>query len=189
MRRGLLRGRASARRRHRPRSRGARAAVPAWVSRPGRAQRSRRRARALSRSGSRRHARWPDVGRVARPRARQHVRLLAADRAGGEGGLMRRRPLTIAAIVFLLFALTPASARADGIANKIDPVLLQRTQADATALLPVIVEMQQPTGGLTNLDRAQQAMDALRANGTAVGGLTIIDAAAGFAAAPGIQAL
>ena len=102
---------------------------------------------------------------------------------------MRRRALTIATVVVLLLTLTPAVARADGLTDKIDPVLQQRMQADPTALLPVIVEMQQPTGALTNVDRAQQAMDVLRANGTAAGALTIIDAAAGFAAAPGIDAL
>src|SRR5207249_5191562 len=55
-----------------------------------------------------------------------------------------------------------------------------------------IVEMQQPAApfvGTPNVDRANQALDLLRQYGTPVAGLSLIDSAAGFANADGINAL
>ncbi|HYL54506.1 MAG TPA: S8 family peptidase [Gemmatimonadales bacterium] len=77
-------------------------------------------------------------------------------------------------------------------ANKIDPALLALMQADPQKLLPVIVEMQQalpPFSGAPNVDRALEALDLLRFNGVPAVALSLIDGAAGFANAAGIDAL
>jgi serine protease AprX len=95
----------------------------------------------------------------------------------------------------LLLAVVPISptARAEsGLQNKIDPALQTRMQANPLALLPIIVEMEPATGpttGAANVDRANAAMDLLRLYGTPVAGLALIDSAAGFANAAGIEAL
>jgi serine protease AprX len=103
---------------------------------------------------------------------------------------VRRRPIVIAFALALLVSLVPAPIYAvGGVEAKIDPALLQRMRADPTALLPVIVEMEHPASGSSNAVRAGEAVDLLGANGTAVGGLTIIDSAAGFANATGIEAM
>ena len=47
---------------------------------------------------------------------------------------MARRAFAVATVVALLLSLHPIGARADGLSDKIDPVLLQRMQADPTAL-------------------------------------------------------
>src|SRR5213592_2957715 len=78
------------------------------------------------------------------------------------------------------------------ITDKIDPALLALMQADPQRLLPVIVEMQAPLPpffGAPNVDRALEALDLLRFNGVAVAPLSLIDSAAGFANAAGIDAL
>ncbi len=78
------------------------------------------------------------------------------------------------------------------IADKIDPALLALMAADPQRLLPVIVEMLQPLPpfiGAPNVDRALEALDLLRFNGVAVAPLSLIDSAAGFANAAGIDAL
>src|SRR5258706_301181 len=78
------------------------------------------------------------------------------------------------------------------IADKIDPALLALMAADPQRLLPVIVEMQEPLPpfiGAPNVDRALEALDLLRFNGVAVAPLSLIDSAAGFANAAGIDAL
>ena len=90
----------------------------------------------------------------------------------------------------LLFASVPMPSRAEeGAAGKIDPALASLMTANPNALRPIIVEMQPPPSNSTNLARANEALDLLRANGQAVGGLAIIDSAAGFADATGINAL
>ncbi len=79
-----------------------------------------------------------------------------------------------------------------GIDSKIDPALLDLMAADPQKLLPVIVEMQAPVPpfiGAPNVDRALEALDLLRFNGVAVAPLSLIDSAAGFANAAGIDAL
>src|SRR5438094_2356267 len=108
----------------------------------------------------------------------------------------RRRLLGIScALVALALALLPAASpvRAQSVAaEKIDPALRDLMQADPLALLPVIVEMQPPVApfvGAPNVDRALGALDLLRQNGIPVAALSLIDAAAGFANAAGINAL
>jgi serine protease AprX len=121
---------------------------------------------------------------------------------------MKRRPLCIScALVVLALALGPAMspARAQLLlpapppvgtqslnADKIDPALLALMQADPQKLLPVIVEMQQalpPFSSTPNVDRALEALDLLRFNGVPAVALSLIDGAAGFANAAGIDAL
>jgi serine protease AprX len=88
-------------------------------------------------------------------------------------------------------ALVPAAPPA-GIADKIDPALRDLMAADPQKLLPVIVEMQHPLapfGGAPNVDRALAALDLLRQNGIPVAALSLIDGAAGFANAAGINAV
>src|SRR5216117_3063270 len=78
------------------------------------------------------------------------------------------------------------------ITDKIAPALLALMQADPQRLLPVIVEMQAPLPpffGAPNVDRALEALDLLRFNGVAVAPLSLLDSAAGFANAAGIDAL
>ena len=111
---------------------------------------------------------------------------------------MRSRKLVALswALVLVTLALGPTAppARAesaDGSA-KIDPALRALMQARPLALLPVIVEMQPPAppfSATANVDLANQALDLLRLNGTAVAGLALIDAAAGFASPAGINAI
>jgi serine protease AprX len=100
------------------------------------------------------------------------------------------------ALLLVTLALGPTAppARADSSdgSAKIDPALRALMQARPLSPLPVIVEMQPPAPPFTataNVDRANEALDLLRLNGTAVARLALIDAAAGFATAPGIQAI
>ena len=76
--------------------------------------------------------------------------------------------------------------------DKIDPALRALMQANPLALLPVIVEMQQPSLPFVsppNIGRALEALDLLRAFGIPVAALSLIDGAAGFANAAGIDAM
>jgi serine protease AprX len=92
-------------------------------------------------------------------------------------------------------ALAPAASPLRAqliIEDKVDPALRALMAVDSQRLLPVIVEMQQPLPpfiGAPNVDRALEALDLLRLNGVAVAPLSLIDAAAGFANATGIEAL
>src|SRR5216117_2537292 len=108
----------------------------------------------------------------------------------------RRHLLGIScALVALALALLPAASpvRAQSVAaEKIDPALRDLMQADPLALLPVIVEMQHPVTpfvGAPNVDRALGALDLLRQYGIPVAALSLIDGAAGFANAAGIDAV
>src|SRR6266540_6556751 len=110
--------------------------------------------------------------------------------------MRRRRLLGIScALVALALALGPAapSAHAQLIGeDKVDPALRDLMQANPLALLPVIVEMQQPLPPFTaapNVGRALEALDLLRLYGVPVAALSLIDSAAGFANAAGIDAL
>jgi serine protease AprX len=110
--------------------------------------------------------------------------------------MKRRRVIGIGCVlVTLALVLLPTAppARAESAApEKIDPALLALMQAHPLSLLPVIVEMQQPAApfvGAANVNRANEALDLLRLYGTPVAGLALIDSAAGFANAPGIQAI
>jgi serine protease AprX len=124
---------------------------------------------------------------------------------------MRRRLFGIScALAVLALALGPAvsPARAQSlvpapppvivpaplvsIADKIDPALRELMQANPLAQLPVIVEMQPPLPpfiGAPNVNRALEALDLLRLYGVPVAALSLIDSAAGFANAAGIDAL
>ena len=108
----------------------------------------------------------------------------------------RRRLLGIScALVALALALVPAASpvRAQSVTDeKIDPALRDLMTATPQKLLPVIVEVQHPLAPFVsapNVDRAQAALDLLRQNGVPVAALSLIDAAAGFANAAGINAL
>ncbi len=110
--------------------------------------------------------------------------------------MRRRRLLGIGcALVALALALGPAapSAHAQLIAgDKVDPALRTLMQANPLALLPVIVEMQEPLPpfiGAPNVNLALEALDLLRLYGVPVAALSLIDSAAGFANAAGIEAL
>src|SRR2546425_11718550 len=75
---------------------------------------------------------------------------------------------------------------------KIDPALRALMQANPQALLPVIVEMEHPVApfvGAPNVARALGALDLLRQYGIPVAALSLIDGAAGFANAAGINAM
>jgi serine protease AprX len=75
---------------------------------------------------------------------------------------------------------------------KIAPALQAAMTANPTALLPVIVEMNEatvPFGTTPNLYLAQEAVTLLQTYGQVVGALPIIDGAAGYANAAGIQAM
>jgi serine protease AprX len=79
-----------------------------------------------------------------------------------------------------------------GIEDKIDPALRALMAADPQKLLPVIVEMQPPLSpflGAANVNRALEALGLLRLYGIPVAALSLIDAAAGFANAAGIDAV
>ena len=110
---------------------------------------------------------------------------------------MRCSRLIAMSSVVLVLALSLAVPRSSALAetlpqDKIDPALRARFQADPQAVLPVIVEMQHPDApfaGAPNVDRANQALDLLRQYGTPVAGLSLIDSAAGFANASGVDAL
>jgi len=76
--------------------------------------------------------------------------------------------------------------------NKIDPALRDLMQANPLALLPVIVEMEHPLlpfVGAPNVGRALEALGLLRVFGIPVAALSLIDGAAGFANAAGIDAI
>src|SRR5437867_2140479 len=110
--------------------------------------------------------------------------------------MRRRRVIGIGCVlVTLALVLLPTAppARAESAApDKIDPALSALMQAHPLSLLPVIDEMQQPAVpfvGVTNVNRANEALDLLRLYGTPVAGLALIDSAAGFANAPGIEAI
>ena len=82
---------------------------------------------------------------------------------------MRRRRLSSIVCAVLLLAASLAGpawpARADATPqDKIDPALQVRMAADPHAVLPIIVEMQEPAApfvGTPNVDRANQALDLL----------------------------
>jgi len=79
-----------------------------------------------------------------------------------------------------------------GIEEKIDPALRALMASDPQKVLPVIVEMEPPLPpflGAANVNRALEALDLLRLYGIPVAALSLIDAAAGFANAAGIDAL
>jgi serine protease AprX len=107
----------------------------------------------------------------------------------------RPRILLLALLLALgLYASAPPGgpAPAHGADAKIAPSLQQRMLASPLQMLPVIVEMGHPSwpfGDHPSARLAQQALDLLRLNGRPVGGLPLINGAAGYANAAGITAL
>ena len=98
----------------------------------------------------------------------------------------------LATLLLAVVPISPAARAESSLQNKIDPALQTRMQANPLSLLPIIVEMEPataPTTGAGNVNRANEAMDLLRLYGTPVAGLALIDSAAGFANAPGIEAI
>ena len=101
-------------------------------------------------------------------------------------------PVIVPAPLPVIAPAPPPAVVPSLIEDKVDPALRTRMQADPLALLPVIVEMQQPVApfiGAPNVDRALEALELLRFNGVPGVALSLIDAAAGFANAAGIEAL
>jgi serine protease AprX len=93
-----------------------------------------------------------------------------------------------------LNALAPlhGAAPAQASLSKIAPVLQQRMLAEPLKPLPVIIEMKHPTApfvGRPNALRAQEALGLLGLYGVPIGGLPLVDGAAGLANAAGITAL
>src|SRR5947209_10138596 len=110
---------------------------------------------------------------------------------------MKRNPLigiggVLVTLVLVLVAPGPAARAESALPDKVDPALRTLMQERPLSLLPVIVEMQEaapPFVGAANVNRANAALDLLRLYGTPVAGLALIDSAAGFANAPGIEAI
>jgi serine protease AprX len=89
-------------------------------------------------------------------------------------------------------AAAPSAPTQSAAVEKIDPALRDLMQANPLALLPVIVEMRHPLApfiGAPNVDRARGALDLLRQYGIPAAALSLIDGAAGFANAAGINAV
>jgi subtilisin family serine protease len=101
-------------------------------------------------------------------------------------------PIWCALLVLSLAApASPATAETMP-QEKIDPALRAKMVVDPQALLPIVVEMQIPTApfsGAPNVDRANEGLDLLRQYGTPVAALSLINGAAGFANASGVEAL
>jgi serine protease AprX len=109
----------------------------------------------------------------------------------------RSRHFLLVALAFVpAFALAlplsaPVSAQASS-QDKISAPLLAQMASNSLQRLPIILEMNPPSSPLSggvNSSLAQQAVTILQANGQAVGGLPIIEGAAGYATAAGIQAM
>ena len=103
------------------------------------------------------------------------------------------RPVRIGCALLALALAGAQPARGQSLmTDKIDPALLELMQADPLALRPVIVEMRPPLPpflGAANVVRALEGLDILRLNGLPISALPLINAAAGFADAAGIDAL
>jgi serine protease AprX len=98
----------------------------------------------------------------------------------------------IAALLLVLLPVFAGPANALGNNQKIAPALQAQMALNPLQRLPVIVEMNAaafPFIGTVNSALAQQAVAILQANGQSVGGLPIIQGAAGYATAVGIQAM
>ena len=96
------------------------------------------------------------------------------------------------AIALLVLPLRPLSVQAQSVTSKIAPALQTLMTASPTKMLPVIVEVSEATPPFTagvNVTLANQALSILQANGQPVGPLPIVDGAAGWANAAGINAM
>src|SRR5712692_7911875 len=93
--------------------------------------------------------------------------------------------LFLSASVLVLALSAPVSAQTNS-QDKISAPLLAQMASNPLQRLPIILEMNPPTSPFSsgvNSALAQQAVTILQANGQAVGGLPIIEAAAGYATA------
>jgi len=103
--------------------------------------------------------------------------------------------LSCALLVGVLAPGTPrvvGASDASALLTQIDPDLLARMTANPLRLLPVIVEMRPaapPFPIRPNEERAQRALALLTLYGQPIGGLALINAAAGFANAAGITSI
>jgi serine protease AprX len=89
-------------------------------------------------------------------------------------------------------AWVASAAPASGVVDRIDPELVRQMTADPLKLLPIIVEMQPgtpPFPAAPNQQLAQRALALLAQNGHPIGGLALINSAAGLANAAGITAI
>jgi subtilisin family serine protease len=105
--------------------------------------------------------------------------------------LVRNVVIGIACAIAALPLALPQSAHAQT-QSKIAPALLAQITANPLARMPVIVEMNPthaPFVGKLNVTLAQEAVSILQANGHAIGGLPIVQGAAGYANAEGILAM
>src|SRR4030088_2881086 len=105
--------------------------------------------------------------------------------------LVKALGLFSALVLVVLPAIAlPASAQASS--QKIAPALLAQMASNPLQRLPVIVQLHPggfPFAGPVNVALAQQAVAILQSNGHSVGALPIIQGAAGYATAAGIQAM
>jgi len=100
--------------------------------------------------------------------------------------------LLLAALAPVALPATAPSVRAQSVTNKVAPALLTLMTANPSQMLPVIVEVNEATAPFTtgvNVTLAQQALTTLQAYGQPVGPLPIVDGAAGWANAAGINAM
>ena len=100
-------------------------------------------------------------------------------------------PLAALLPLAVLLAPSPAAAQAVNL-QVVSPSLVAEMTAFPLERIPIIVEMNAPTppfGSAANLALTQQAVSILSANGQVVGGLPIIQGAAGYATSAGIQAM
>src|SRR5262249_47032228 len=107
---------------------------------------------------------------------------------------MRKHAPLLLALALLVSSVGPGIARAQ--VNppnpKIAPSLAARIAANPLAVQPIILEMQPaavPFGSHANVDRATAALALLSTYGQAVGGLAIVNGAAGWATGLAIQTL
>jgi serine protease AprX len=102
-------------------------------------------------------------------------------------------PLLLALALLASNGFAPTAPVGAQIPNpKISPALLARMASNPLAMQPVILEMERasaPFVGAVNVQRAQAALNLLSLHGDAVGALSIVNAAAGFANSIGIHAL
>jgi serine protease AprX len=105
--------------------------------------------------------------------------------------LLKTLSLALALLLVVLpLAALPVSAQSAN--QKIAPALLAQMASNPLQRLPVIVEMNPggyPFVGAVNVTLAQQAVAILQSNGQSVGGLPIIQGAAGYSTAAGILAM
>ena len=113
--------------------------------------------------------------------------------------ILRTARLFALLIVRLLVALAPValpgtapSVQAQAVTSKIAPALQTLMTANPTKMLPVLVEVNEGSAPFTagiNVTLAQQALTILQTYGQPVGPLPIVDGAAGWANATGINAI